>query len=584
MVERLLINSFGVLAMYVRITKTPNSPRKSVKVVESVRVGLKVKQVMIHHVGVGGSDKELEKLKQLGREFMAREELRREAESKQSSLFASPTPTERLHQIENQGPVKQQKKRGRQFRTTLVNVATDDLICVADLTEEQRIIEGIHDVAGHVYRQIGYPTLLRRAKDKELLLDLVLMRLANPSSKLRTQQLLNKRFARFHDIDTIYRLMDKLYPKIDEIKRQTFNRSRELMPDSVDVLFFDCTTLYFESTETDELRQLGYSKDHRFNTTQVVLALATNSDGLPIGYELFEGNKAEVKTLLACLDAWKKLFKIGSVCFVADRAMMSEDNIKTLQEQNYNYVIAAKLRSLPDTVKADLLLEKNYTLQDLGNDLGWVGEFDVKSRRLIVSYKTQRARRDVYQRRQVVEKIQKRLTVAGKTQALITNQGVKRYTKSDDSRTVLDPEKIERDAQWDGLHGVITNIRDVPAASLLARYAGLWKIEESFRIHKHTLSMRPIYHFKPERIRAHIAICYMAFSVLRQMEYVVKLTQKMSLDVMLDELMQVQASIYRHQPTGRLYRLPGKFTHNAAKIYKAFQIERKNHAQKIIKN
>jgi len=84
---------------------------------------------------------------------------------------------------------------------------------------------------------------------------------------------------------------------------------------------FDVTTLYLETTDTDELRQFGYSKDCRFNTTQVVLALATNEDGLPIGYELFEGNKAEVKTLITAIEHWKTLFNVGNVCFIGDRAM-----------------------------------------------------------------------------------------------------------------------------------------------------------------------------------------------------------------------------------------------------------------------
>jgi hypothetical protein len=132
------------------------------------------------------------------------------------------------------------------------------------------------------------------------------------------------------------------------------------------------------------------------------------------------------------------------------------------------------------------------------------------------------------------------------------------------------------------LHGVITNLNDDKAAAVLARYSRLWKIEESFRINKHTLSMRPIYHYKPERIKTHIAICFMAFSVLRNMEYQIKLTQKISLETMIDELTYVQASYYRHNPSGRVYRMPGKFSQNAAKIYKAFQITRNNHAQVLV--
>jgi transposase len=264
--------------------------------------------------------------------------------------------------------------------------------------------------------------------------------------------------------------------------------------------------------------------------------------------------------------------------------MMSEDNLRKLEERGYSYVIAAKLRSMPAEVKSEIMLGKNYTVKSFGNHIGWVGEFDYNSRRLIVSYKSDRARRDAHQRKQVVEKIEKRLGTAGETQKLINNSGVKKYTSSDKSKTVLDQQKIDKDAQWDGLHGIITNIRKESATALLTRYSRLWKIEESFRLNKHTLSMRPIYHFKPERIKTHIAICYMAFSVLRHMEYVVKLTQKISLEVMLDELMNVQASVYRHKPSERLYRLPGKFTNNASKIYKAFQIERRNRPQEIFQN
>lgn len=565
--------------MYIRVTSTKNSPRKSVKVVESIRTGFKVKQVMVLHVGIASNEDEIEKLKQVGKEFIAQEQLRREKSSPQTSLLDAETMEERLNNIK---ATSEQKKRGRKAVSKLQDVTADDQVSLSDLVEEKRVIEGFHEVAGHVYDLMDYQTLLQRKKDKEMLKDLVLMRLAEPSSKLRAKQLLEDRYSKKHDLDSIYRMLDKLYPTISEIKQKTFERTKKLLPETVDILFFDCTTLYFESTETDDIRRFGYSKDHRFNTTQVVLALATNSDGLPIGYELFEGNKAEVKTLLACLDSWKELFKIQSVCFVADRAMMSEDNLKMLEQANHHYVIAAKLRLLPKELITNIMDEKKYCAQIINDDFGWIGEFDYKTRRLIVSYKTKRASRDAYQRNQIIQKLEKQIGLSGDTKKLITNQGVKKFTRSENSTTVIDQSKIEQDAGWDGLHGVITNIREEDASILLARYSRLWKIEESFRINKHTLSMRPIYHFKPERIKAHMALCFMAFSVLRNMEYQIKLTQKISLDVMLDELAHVQASFYRHIPTGKLYRMPGKFTHNASKIYKAFQIQRNNRAQVLI--
>lgn len=567
--------------MFIRVTSTKNSPRKSVKVVESIREGYKVKQVMLLHVGIASNDNEIEKLKQLGQAFIAEEQLRREKNSSQRSLFDTQTAEERLEVLKKNIVYK---KPGRKQQVTLQDVTADDKISLSELVEEKRIVEGIHDIAGHVYDLLDYSALLKNEKDKTLLKDIVLMRLTEPSSKLKAQQLLNDRFSKAHDLDAMYRVMDKLFPKISEMKKKTFQRAQKILPETVDILFFDCTTLYFESVETDELRAFGYSKDHRFNTTQVVLALATNSDGLPIGYELFEGNKAEAKTLLECLGSWKTLFNIQSVCFVADRAMMSDDNLKTLEQEGHQYVIAAKLRALPKKLMTEITLENNYQMQMINDDFGWVGEFNYHERRLIVSYKTARANRDTYQRDQIINKLKKRIGSVGNTKNLITNQGVKKYTTTENSKTTVDQEKIDRDAAWDGLHGVITNIskEDKNASLILGRYARLWKIEESFRINKHTLSMRPIYHFKSERIKTHIAICFMAFTVLRHMEYQIKLTQKISVNTMLDELMQVQASYYRHTPTNRLYRMPGKFTHTASKIYKSFQVQRRNHAQVVI--
>lgn len=564
--------------VYLRVTTTPNSPRKSVKVVESIREGFKVKQKILLHVGVATNEDEIEKLKQIGQEFIAEEQIRREKNSDQGNLFDQEDAKTRLELIKNSFS---KKKAGRKPLIKLQDVTAEDKISLVDLVEEKRIVEGIHDIAGNVYSKMGYATLLKRKKDSELLKDLVLMRLANPTSKLKTQEILDKKFSKKHDLDLMYRLMDKLFLKISEMKKITFEKTKKLMPESVDIIFFDCTTLYFESVTIDELRAFGYSKDHRFNTTQVVLALATNSEGLPIGYELFEGNKAEVKTLLDCLESWKKILNIGSVCFVADRAMMSDDNLSKIEEKKYQYIVAAKLRNLPNDLIANILEEKNYQSQMINDNFGWLGEFKYKNRRLIVSYKTERARRDSYQREQVVKKIEKRIGEKGNTQKLITNQGVKKFTTTDKSTTSIDQNKIDKDSAWDGLHGVITNIdtKDKKASEILARYARLWKIEESFRINKHTLSMRPIYHFKPDRIKAHIALCFMAYSVLRHMEYRIKLTQKISLETMLDELNHVQASFYRHTPTGKLYRMPGKFTQTASKIYKSFRVERNNHAQ-----
>jgi len=153
-----------------------------------------------------------------------------------------------------------------------------------------------------------------------------------------------------------------------------------------------------------------------------------------------------------------------------------------------------------------------------------------------------------------------------------------------DSTAYIDEDKISKDAQWDGLHGVITNDKMISATEALAKYARLWVIEESFRINKHDLKMRPIYHWTPQRIEVHVALCYMSFSLLRHIEYGVALTQKLSPREIMDSLLGVQASIYQHKKTKDLYRMPGVMGHDVRKIYKAFGLRRSLDPQIYLKN
>jgi transposase len=557
--------------MFIRVKTTPNSPRKSIQICENYRVKNKIKQKIVRYVGIAMDDIEEQKLKDYAQELISKITVERANNSQQASLF--PLLNSDI------GP-SNLIKRGRPHRKKLEDILPPSQVSLDDIQEESRIVEGVHDVAGAMFDQM-YSDLFKSKRLQECLRDVVLTRLIYPCSKHQAQKKLLKFFDKLHSLDSIYRMMDELYSKIGEIKKKTFEKTRTLFPERLDLLFFDVTTLYFESTEVDELRNFGYSKDHRFNTTQVVLALATNQDGLPIGYELFSGNHAEVATLVAAIQSWKKLFDIDSVCFVGDRAMFTHKNIELLESYQYHYIIAAKLKALPEKLQEKILEDQHYRPGLLNKELAWLGEFDYQNARLIVSYKTKRALKDQKERQQLLNKIEKTLgkNKKGHPAKFISNAGVKKFLTKDKNATVtLDQEKIAKAAQWDGLHGVITNIRDDSAESIIARYARLWVIEESFRINKHTLEMRPIFHFKPERIQAHIAICYMTFGVLRHLQYRVNLTQKISIDSILDELLNVQASIHVHKRTKDKYRVPGYLTHEARKIYKTFDLERSEDA------
>jgi transposase len=552
--------------MFVRVKTTPNSPRKSIQIVETYRRNGIVKQKILRYIGIAMDEREERQLKDLANETMARMMTERFNNALQQDMFSL-----------DEEDIKQNlgNRRGRPKRKKLEDILPPSQVSLDDVKEQARIIEGVDEVGGAMFDEL-YGVLFESKRLRKLVKDIVLTRLIHPASKHQTQQYLEKHFNKIYSLDSIYRMMDDLVPKIDEIKKRTFQKTKMLFPEKIDLLFFDVTTLYFESTEVDELRNFGYSKDNRFNTTQVVLALATNQDGLPLGYELFEGNKAEVTTLVAAVLSWKKLFTIDSVCFVGDRALFTSKNLELLEAHQFRYIIAAKLRKLPKAMHSKLFSDEYYRPTILKNSLAWVGEFEYQNARLIVSYKSSRALKDQKERQTLLNKIEKTL---GKKKAnphkLITNSAVKKFVTKDENAVVMvDENKIAHDAKWDGLHGIITNIRDDIPESLIARYAKLWVIEESFRVNKHTLQMRPIYHWKPERIHVHIALCYMTFSLLRHLQYRVNLTQKISINEILDELLNVQASIHVHKKTKDRYRVPGYFTHKAQKIYKTFGLER----------
>ena len=544
--------------MFIRIKATPNSPRRSVQICESRRTGNKVSQRIVRHVGVamdGAEEKELLRLAEVIRAKL-------EAEQSESLPMFAPEDVEGSKSARQRGP---KRRKGRPVEE----------VALRDVVEEQRVIEGIGDVFGRLFDELGFAALVEKHTD--VLRSTVLARIANPVSKHRTAALLEEDFGIRLPLDRIYRMMDALYEARDKAQDVVRLATMGLFREKIDLVFFDVTTLYFESVNEDELRGFGYSKDQKFHSVQVVLALATTEHGLPVGYRLFHGATAEVSTLLASLDQWRKTIDIGHVVLVADRAMMSEENLRLLEERQIEYIVGASLRKQKEAFRKEILDGKGYRLGHVEDDPVWVNEFGLAGgRRLITGYSARRARKDASDRTRIIEKLEKKL---GKKPApvkkLISNRGYLKYSTAEGKATVeIDPLKVARDALWDGMYGIITN-SPLPQLEVLARYRRLWVIEESFRISKHDLAMRPIFHFKPERIEAHVAICYLAYALLRHAQNRIRLQQKaMSVEKIRNELLRVQSSLLRDKIGGGLYRLPSHMSEDAKAIYRAFAIDR----------
>jgi transposase len=539
--------------VFIRVKTTPNSPRKSVQVCETQRKADKVSQTIIRHVGIAENERELEELKKLAFTIKVRLE---EERARNLPLF-SPDDLRR-------SPTEESDK------ALPVNLR--------NLREESRVIEGIGDVFCPLFDELGFSRIFDNSvmgrSRTAMLTALVLARLANPSSKLRTAALLESDFGIKLPIDRIYRLMTALHGKIGRIQHLAGNAALNLFNNKVDVMLYDVTTLYFESRDADDLRRFGFSKDCKMNEVQVVLAMATTKEGLPLTYKLFHGATFEGSTLTETLEEFHRLFNIERIICVADRGMLSDANLAWIESKGWEFVVAAKLKNLPKTWKDTVLSHADRE----SKEKSWIQDWQYsEKRKLVVTFSVDRQQKDSYDRDRLLSGIVKKLSSDKSTtpEKLLRNRGVKKFlsTKTQ-GKLVLDEQKIKDDQRWDGLYGVFSNSKLSPA-DIISLYKNLWHIEAAFRLNKHDLKIRPVFHWTKERIESHVAICFVAFVLATHAEYRVGLQHAhRSFEFIRNELLAVQVSIVKDISTKKLYRIPSSLSPEARAIYRCFGLKR----------
>jgi len=567
--------------MFVRVKSTPNSPRKSVQIVHSERLGSKVKQKIIKHVGIAMDDKELEELKLLANAIKI------ELESKNQLPLYTPQEIESLaKRAENK------RERNSQSKISILN-RDDYAVNLLDLLEEDRIIKGIHDVYGKLYDELQFHTVLPNPKKHQsatkALKEIVLARVANPDSKNGSVHTLASKFGVNLNLKSVYRMMDMIDTKqIKKLNKLVLDNTKTLLDDKIDVIYFDATTLYFESFSEDidnpedideAIRKNGYSKDGKFNQPQVVLALLVTKQGLPIGYKAFSGDTFDGHTIIPSLKEIEDEFKVDKIVYVADAGMFNKSNLEEFDKsENMSYIVGAKIKTMNRSIKEQIL--NGDTFRDINDDMK-VKTLDYDGKKLLVSYSKKRAKKDKFEREKAIAKLKKRLESSKSVKSQLSNNGYKKYlqlqssdtTKSCDLSIELNDDKIKEDEAWDGLKGILTNNTTLTDEELIHQYTNLWQVEESFRITKHDLKIRPIYHWKPNRVKAHLAISFMAYTLVRYLEYRVRLQyKKMSPQKIKQTLLSVQTSILYDTATNRKFALPSKVSDDAKKIYKIMEV------------
>jgi transposase len=252
-------------------------------------------------------------------------------------------------------------------------------------------------------------------------------------------------------------------------------------------------------------------------------------EGLPVGYDVFPGNMYEGDTFKKAIEKIKTSYRLKRAIIVADSALLSKPNIELLEKEKLEYILGARLGSLSQKWQNRILDNKDYDKKEKNGETLRIATYPyTQSRRLIVSHSTKRAEKDRRDRVKSIENLQQKLEKSKNPASLISNYGYKKYLTVDgDVQVRINEDKLESEALWDGLHGVMTNIKDdqMKADEILSQYHGLWQVEESFRISKHDLRVRPVFHWSADRIKAHIAICFVAFALIRFLQYRIRQKQ-----------------------------------------------------------
>ena len=316
-----------------------------------------------------------------------------------------------------------------------------------------------------------------------------------------------------------------------------FNYTRKLLKNKIGVVFYDMTTLYFEASEEDDYRIPGFNKDGKHQQPQIMIGLLVSNHGYPIGYQIFEGNTSETKTLIPVLEAFQKKFDIDKPIIVADAALLSQKNIDALQENHYEYILGGRLKNETEAIKSKVI--------ELGVEEGKPGELKSRNGRLIVSYSQKRARNDRKNRKKGLNRLEKKLRTGKLTKDHINNRGYNKYLKlSGEINITIDYEKYEADSIWDGLKGYVTNTH-LPRKEVIGQYSQLWQVEKAFRISKTDLRIRPVYHRLKNRIEAHICICFAAYAIYKELERLLRENQiGISPEKALDEIKEIRQLRY----------------------------------------
>lgn len=384
---------------------------------------------------------------------------------------------------------------------------------------------------------------------------LVIARLCEPTSELAIAERWYRSTA-LEDIlgvsvesvndDRLYRALDRLLPHKKALEGHLRSKLGELFELDYDLLLYDVTSTYFEGLcPHNELAQRGYSRDHRPDCLQVCLALVVSREGLPLGYEVFAGNRVDVTTVEEIVGTMEKRFGLAKRIWVMDRGMVSQANVAWLQQSGRRYLLGASRAELKHW-KKELLEERDWNVVREGVEVklchGPGGEeifVLCRSRERIEKEKAMHQRFSARIEAEL-KTLQKRLQSSRRPIARSTidrqigrllerNRRAAERFEIDLTEDPAQPNGLHLAwsvrTQWDewaqvseGCYVLRTNVTDWTSEQLWQAYIQLTQAEAAFRIQKSDLALRPIWHQKADRVQAHILVCFLAYVLWKTLE------------------------------------------------------------------
>lgn len=346
------------------------------------------------------------------------------------------------------------------------------------------------------------------ALNDPLLLDLALIRLFEPCSKRRSLDLLQRYFGLAHTERTLYRTLQNMSGRKEAAERLAVSFAKKELRCDLSFVLYDVTTLYFESFAPDDLRKNGFSKDGKSHQPQIMVGLLVNTDGFPLGYEVFKGNTFEGHTMIPVVKAFQKTHGVTTLTVVADAAMLSHANIMELKKHDLSYIVGGRVANLSASVMSAVT-------EALGQQDGKTIRLPTEHGDLICEFSLKRFRKDAHEMDKQIAKAQilVRKKEPGKRAKFVA-------IKKERGAYVLNEELIEKTKRLLGVKGYYTNIPTtiLTDREVITQYRNLWRVEQSFRMAKTDLVTRPIFHHKEASVKAHLLICMLALAVGKYME------------------------------------------------------------------